>query len=92
MAIIATTVIPEGTAKEAEEWQARIAGVLAASPGFILHTDGPAPQGGWELVSIWDSEADLTRYIDSAVRPYLPPDAPVQATDIREVRVIRPSA
>jgi hypothetical protein len=91
MAILSRTVMP-GTAAESDEWFARVGGVLAAAPGFILQADGPAPEGGWQIVSVWESEADLMRYFDSAVRPYLAPEAAIPPTAEPVAHVIRPGA
>jgi hypothetical protein len=90
MAIIARTHIPDGDASQSEDWNLRVGGVLAGAPGFILQVDGPAAEGGWQLVGVWESEADLARFFESAVKPYLPPDANMAQT-ISEVRVLWPA-
>ena len=85
MAILATTHIPDGTPEQAAEWDDRVSAVLAASPGFIFQVDAPAPDGGWQIMSVWESESDLQRFFDSAVKPFLPTGA-TAAGSIAQVR------
>ncbi len=87
MAILATTHIPDGNPDQAADWNDRVSAVLAAAPGFILQVDAPAPDGGWQILSVWESESDLQRYFESAVKPYLPPDAPM-AQSIAQVHQV----
>jgi hypothetical protein len=47
---------------------------LQAAPGFIAHSGGPHPAGGWRVVEMWDSEEDGQRWFDENVKPNLPPD------------------
>ena len=42
--------------------------------GFISHSGGPSPSGGWRVVEMWDSEADAQAWFDANVKPTLPPD------------------
>jgi hypothetical protein len=91
MAIIARTHIPDGNPAQAEEWNNRVGGVLAAAHGFIAQADGPATEGGWQIFSIWESRADLERYFESAVKPYLPPDAPMAQEITEGLRVLLPN-
>lgn len=90
MAILATTHIPGGTAEQAAEWNDRVSEVLAASPGFIVQVDAPAPDGGWQILSVWESESDLQRFFESAVKPYLPPEAPMDQSIAQVHQVITP--
>jgi hypothetical protein len=46
---------------------------LRAFNGFIGHTGGPSPNGGWRIVEIWESEADGKRWFEENVKPNLPP-------------------
>ncbi len=87
MAILATTHIPDGNPEQAADWNNRVSAVLAVAPGFILQVDAPAPDGGWQILSVWESESDLQRYFESAVKPYLPPDAPM-AQSIAQVNQV----
>ena len=47
---------------------------LRAAPGFIAHSGGPSPTGGWRIVEIWESEEDGQRWFEENVRPELPPE------------------
>jgi len=75
MAVLVTAEVPGGTAQEAADWSARVGAALKRSPGFIVHVDH-ATAGGWQLISVWDSEEDFARYFRTAVEPQLPPGAP----------------
>jgi hypothetical protein len=48
--------------------------VLQSAKGFIAHSGGPSPSGGWRVVEMWDSEDEAQRWFDENVRPALPPD------------------
>ena len=90
MAILATTHIPDGNPEQAAEWNDRVSATLAASPGFIVQVDTPAPDGGWQILSVWESESDLQRYFESAVKPFLPPEARMDQSIAQVHQVIKP--
>jgi hypothetical protein len=46
---------------------------MQAAPGFLAHSGGPHPDGGWRVVEMWDSEADGQRWFEENVKPNLPP-------------------
>ncbi len=48
--------------------------LMRASKGFISHSGGPSPSGGWRVVEMWDSEEDAQTWFDANVKPNLPPD------------------
>jgi heme-degrading monooxygenase HmoA len=48
--------------------------LMQAAPGFIAHSGGPHPDGGWRVVEMWESEEDGQRWFDENVKPNLPPD------------------
>lgn len=48
--------------------------LMRAFNGFISHTGGPSPAGGWRVVEVWESEEDGKRWFDENVRPNLSPD------------------
>jgi hypothetical protein len=48
--------------------------VIRAADGFISHSGGPSPTGGWRVVEIWESEAHGRKWFDENVKPNLPPD------------------
>jgi hypothetical protein len=47
---------------------------LRAAPGFIAHSGGPNPAGGWRVVEMWETEEDGQRWFDENVKPQLPPE------------------
>lgn len=47
---------------------------MQASKGFIAHSGGPNPGGGWRVVEIWDTEEDGQNWFEDNVRPNLPPE------------------
>jgi heme-degrading monooxygenase HmoA len=52
----------------------RMKPLMQAAPGFIAHSGGPHPDGGWRVVEMWESEEDGQRWFDDNVKPNLPPD------------------
>jgi hypothetical protein len=46
---------------------------MRAAKGFIAHSGGPHPNGGWRVVEMWESEADGQSWFDANVKPNLPP-------------------
>lgn len=46
---------------------------LEASKGFIAHTGGPSPSGGWRVVEVWESQEDADAWFEATVKPNLPP-------------------
>ena len=47
--------------------------LMRASKGFISHSGGPSPSGGWRVVETWDSEEDGQAWFEQNVAPNLPP-------------------
>jgi hypothetical protein len=47
--------------------------LLRASQGFIAHSGGPSPAGGWRVVEIWESEEAGDAWFNENVKPNLPP-------------------
>lgn len=47
---------------------------MLASKGFISHSGGPGPNGGWRVIEAWESEEDSNAWFEANVRPNLPPD------------------
>ena len=48
--------------------------IMQAHKGFIAHSGGPSPSGGWRVVEMWDTEEDAQTWFDANVKPNLPPD------------------
>lgn len=91
MAVLVTADIPTGDAAQAEQWAARAAEALRTSPGFVAQVDHPA-DGGWRVVSIWDSADDFQRYFDRIVRPNLPPGQDAAPTIVTAAHVVTPES
>ncbi len=47
--------------------------LMKAAEGFISHSGGPSPSGGWRVVEMWDSEENAQAWFDVNVKPNLPP-------------------
>lgn len=47
--------------------------LIKASKGFIAHSGGPNPAGGWRVVEMWETEEDARRWFEESVKPNLPP-------------------
>ncbi len=52
----------------------RMGPLMRAHKGFIAHTGGPNPAGGWRVVEIWESEDDGRKWFEENVKPNLPPE------------------
>jgi len=62
----------------AEETYAGMIGQMTplfrAAKGFISHSGGPSPSGGWRIVEAWESEEDSENFFNEKVRPNVAPD------------------
>jgi heme-degrading monooxygenase HmoA len=47
--------------------------LMKGAEGFISHSGGPSPSGGWRVVEMWDSEENAQAWFDANVKPNLPP-------------------
>jgi hypothetical protein len=52
----------------------QMAPLMRAASGFISHTGGPSPTGGWRVIEIWESEEDGQKWFNENVKPNLPPE------------------
>ena len=85
MAVVVTSKIPGGTAEQAKRWfDMGIEDRLREQPGLILHAAGPG-DGGWQIVSVWETEKDFQRYFDQHVKPNLPPGPDAGQSQTHEV-------
>ena len=48
--------------------------LFRASNGFISHSGGPSPAGGWRIVEIWETEEDSENFYNEHVAPDVPPE------------------
>lgn len=52
----------------------RMTPLMQAAKGFIFHSGGPNPTGGWRVIEAWESEEDGRAWFEENVRPNLPPE------------------
>ena len=57
--------------------------LMRASKGFIAHSGGPGPSGGWRVVEIWESEADGEAGSATTSSPTFPPASTRTASTTR---------
>lgn len=48
--------------------------LMQTAKGFIFHSGGPNPTGGWRVIEAWESEEDGRAWFEENVRPNLPPE------------------
>ena len=46
--------------------------LMRSHKGFIAHTGGPNPGGGWRVIEVWESEEDGDTWFNNNVMPNLP--------------------
>jgi hypothetical protein len=85
MAVLVTSDLPGVTGLEERE-RAPMMKLLRKQKGLIVHADGPSDRG-WRAVSIWQSREDFERFFEAAIKPNLPPGAPVRDT-VWELRYV----
>ena len=74
MAALMIGEVPTLTADVYDAMAAQMMPQMKGQKGFIAHTGGPSPSGGFRIVEIWESEADGTAWFEANVKPNLPPD------------------
>ena len=74
MAVLMIGEVPQLTAEVYNGMAAQMAPLMKAHKGFIAHTGGPSPAGGFRIVEIWESEADGQAWFDKNVKPNLTSD------------------
>lgn len=85
MAVLVTSDLP-GVTGLGDRELAPMLTLLRRQKGLIVHADGPG-DNGWRAISIWESREDFERFFEIAIKPNLPPGAPVRDTvsDLRHV-------
>lgn len=85
MAVLVTSEFPGVTALEDRELGPMVT-LLRKQEGLIVHADGPS-ESGWRAISIWESMEDFERFFEAAIKPNLPPGAPVRdaVSELRHV-------
>jgi hypothetical protein len=72
---------PEGSQKHYDGVREHLG--LDVPAGGIFHVAGPAPDGGWRVIEIWESEEDAKRFVKERLLPAFeaanaPPPPPPQ--------------
>ena len=79
MAVLMIGEVPNLTAEVYGAMATQMMPLMKVAKGFVAHTAGPSPSGGFRIVEIWESEADGQGWFDNNVKPNLPPGmAPVR--------------
>lgn len=73
MAALMIGEVKDLTAEVYNAMAAQMAPLMKTHKGFIAHTGGVSPNGGFRIVEIWESEADGQAWFDNNVKPNLPP-------------------
>jgi hypothetical protein len=60
---------PAGSQEIYERLRERLG--LERSAGGILHVAGPAPDGGWRVIEVWESEEEARRFLRERFAPAL---------------------
>ena len=76
MAVLVLTEMAGATARDGKRWEPVMAR-LRRSTGFVLQADGPM-EGGWRLVSVWETRKDFDHWYESVVKPNLPRGTPTR--------------
>jgi hypothetical protein len=81
MAIAMLVDHPEGSQKAYDGVREHLG--LDVPAGGIFHVAGPAPDGGWRVIEIWESEEDAKRFVKERLLPAFeaanaPPPPPPQ--------------
>jgi hypothetical protein len=63
----------------------RITSADTPPDGFLVHTAGATPDGGFRIFEVWESEAQFQRFVDERLMPLLeemdaPDDPPATTT------------
>ncbi len=67
MAIAFLVDNPEGSQEMYEKVRAQLG--LDAPAGGIFHLAGPSPNGGWQVLEVWESEEDAMRFRNERLMP-----------------------
>jgi hypothetical protein len=73
MAVLMIGEVPNLTEEMYAGMLEQLRSQIVASKGFIAHSGGPNPGGGWRVVEMWETEEDARRWFEESVEPNLPP-------------------
>ena len=73
MAVLMIGEVPNLTQDIYEGMLQGLKPTMLSAKGFIAHSGGPGPGGGWRVVEMWESEEEAQQWFDEHVKPNLPP-------------------
>jgi len=73
MAVLMIGEVPNLTAEMYGGMLEQIKPSMLSAEGFIAHSGGPHPDGGWRVVEMWESQEAGDQWFDQNVAPNLPP-------------------
>jgi len=59
-----------------------------SAAGFIAHSGGAHPDGGWRVIELWETEADAQAFFEAHVMPNVPPGIVPQRTAYPHCRAV----
>jgi hypothetical protein len=74
MPVLMIAEVPNLAEETYEGMIGQMAPLFRAANGFISHSGGPSPTGGWRIVEIWESEGDSEKFFAESVSPNVAPD------------------
>jgi hypothetical protein len=74
MAVLMIAEVPNLTEEIYAGIVERVQPLMRKHQGFIAHTGGPSPAGGWRVVEIWETEDDGKKWFSENIEPNLPPE------------------
>jgi heme-degrading monooxygenase HmoA len=74
MAVLMIGEVPNLTAEMYGSMLEQLKPTMESAAGFIAHSGGPHPDGGWRVVEMWESEEESEQWFNQNVRPNLPPE------------------
>jgi heme-degrading monooxygenase HmoA len=74
MAVLMIGEVPNLTEEAYAAMAPQMMPLMREHKGFIAHSGGPHPDGGWRVIEMWETEEDGQTWFDNNVKPNLPPD------------------
>jgi hypothetical protein len=74
MPVLMISEVPDLTEEHYRGVIGQMTPLFRASNGFISHSGGPSPTGGWRIVEVWESEEDSEKFFDENVMPNALPE------------------
>jgi hypothetical protein len=71
MAIVITADLPNGTAEIDKSVMEKLNMRQSPAPGSLMRLAGPGPNGGWRVVSVWESRELFDQFRRERLEPVL---------------------